>query len=145
MVAADAGEGAMTITYHRDNGDSTARRAGLCGKTTIRRNNMADLCGIELYGDDFILHLPNSRRTLSVPANAYGIAYIKKILTEARQGFTRQPSAYLRNYPTQHVIEKWIKSDHARKEYEERDQLAQQRAELEEANGIKINSLKINI
>ena len=70
---------------------------------------------IDCRGNDFILVMPGSNRSLIVPANANGVAYLRKIISESKQGFAVQPKGYLRSFPTQHIVNRWIKQDRARK------------------------------
>jgi hypothetical protein len=108
---------------------------------------MRDLPSIDFRGEDFILHLPNSNRTLAVPANTHGVGYLKKIIAEAKKerGLNGQLKGHIRDFPTQHVVDAWIKQDRARKDADAAEARIAERAKIEETYGIDLNKLEINI
>lgn len=94
---------------------------------------------IDIEGDELILILPSGKRSLAVPATAAGLTYIKRILLDAKRiDHEAPPKGYIREYPTQHVIELWMRQDRAR-------QQAEREIEVEEKYGIKLDSLEIRL
>lgn len=102
---------------------------------------------IDLQGDEFILLLPNSDRRLFIPATPACIDYLKKIISDCKENWTSrdQPTGYIRNFPTQHVIDKWLKENQAKKEKEAEDSAKKRVNELQEKYGVDITKLGISL
>jgi hypothetical protein len=91
---------------------------------------------------DLRLHLP-SGRFLDFTDSVGGLRTIKKILSEATAGLCDQ-RGYIGEFPTQHVIDAWLRQDQVEKD------LAQKRREEEEREawrerGIDLDKLEIKL
>lgn len=77
-----------------------------------------------------------SNRTLDVGNTASALKYIQRILRDAAEG-DRERRGYVREFPTQHVIEIWKRQDDEKKIAATKDRLKEM--------GIEIDKLEISI
>lgn len=88
---------------------------------------------------DLRLHLPSGRH-LDVAATEEGVRSLVRILRDNASGVRDQPG-YIGEFPTQHVVNAWLRQDAARKQAE-----AKERAEAEAASlGINLDELDISL
>lgn len=89
--------------------------------------------------------LPQGGRTLDLGNDVSALRFLQRIL---RCDEREQRRGYIKEFPTQHVIEIWRKEDLARKsaEYlaEQKEKAEERRAELA-AKGIDIDALDISL
>lgn len=82
------------------------------------------------------LHLPTGR-ALEIEPSTQGLSYILRILVDHKKGLRNQ-KGYVKNFPTQHNIEQWMKKDRK----EKADKL---REETQAKFGVDISGLEINL
>lgn len=82
-------------------------------------------------------------RTLEVPPTIDGVKYLIRMIRESRPSRppNEQRKGYLRDFPTQHVIEQWKKKDAARRQEQE----AVSTAERKQAAEVKAQSLGLDL
>lgn len=69
---------------------------------------------VDLSNDGgLLLYLPTGR-AVEISATPEGVGYIMRVLREYHKGLANQPG-FIRNLPTQHAIEKWMKEDKKKK------------------------------
>lgn len=81
---------------------------------------------------ELLLYLPTGR-ALEIQASPAGVGYILRVLREHKKGLRDQPG-YIKQFPTQHVIDKWVKENKVKVMEERASKL-----------GIDLNKLEINI
>lgn len=102
---------------------------------------MTDLPTIDLNFVGWLkLTVPGSDRSISIPPTPEGLDYLIRILKQSKEHRSKenQRKGYLRNFPTQAVVDSWIAGDRAAKQ---QAKLEAQAAEL----GVDINSLEIEL
>lgn len=91
---------------------------------------------------NLLVHLP-SGRSLELGLNVAGLGHLRKLLTDA--SLYRETGEHQRGYigafPSQSIIDGWLKEDNERKLAEARERRAEQEAEL----GFKFDDLNISI
>lgn len=93
---------------------------------------------ISLGPSGLLLHLP-SGRTLEVSATPAGLSNLQRILREAEVPEPRR--GYIGKYPTQAIVDAWLKEDHERKLEEAKEA----REAMEREMGLDFDSLKISL
>jgi len=94
--------------------------------------------------DDFELILPSGRR-LYVPIEN-GTKYLAKILADARREGKAQRLGYIASFPTQHVVDKWVKEELVAKRKAQAEAALQERREkIKSTLGIDLASLEIEL
>lgn len=81
---------------------------------------------------NLLLHLPTGR-ALEIDCSEAGMRHILRILSDYKRKVRNQPG-YINHFPTQHVVEKWLKEDRIKKIEEKKKAL-----------GIDLDKLQINI
>lgn len=102
---------------------------------------MTDLPTIDLNFVGWIkINIPNSERSISIPPTAEGMKYLVDILRQSKELRSKenQRKGYLRNFPTQAVVDSWIKDDRAKREQEKLTKIA-------EEFGVDPNELDISL
>lgn len=102
---------------------------------------MSDLPTIDLNFVGWLkLGIPGSDRHISIPPTPEGLKYLIDILKQSKEQRSKdnQRKGYLRNFPTQAVVDSWIKDDRARKEQEKLEKIA-------EEFGVNPNELDISL
>lgn len=93
----------------------------------------------------FYLTLPSGRK-LDIPNTPHASGFIYKILYDANHADQRvTPKGYIGQFPTQSVIDTWIKRDNEGKEERRQAAAAAARAEMEAQLGVPLDSIVINI
>lgn len=86
------------------------------------------------------LHLP-SERTLEIQNSEGGMLALTKILRDYNTGESAEDKGYIREFPTQHVLNKWLREDSIRKA-----QAAKERAEAAaQEMGVNLDELDISL
>ena len=86
------------------------------------------------------LHLP-SGRLLEIGLNLGGLENLKKVLQDAHDYRGQPKRGYIGAFPSQSIIDGWLKEDHARKLLEAKEA----REELEQEMGLSLSGLNISI
>lgn len=81
------------------------------------------------------LHLPTGRPLDFQPSEA-GLRLIQQVLRNAASGLRDQPG-HIAEFPTQHVLNAWMREDRLAKQQAARDEYA--------AKGIDLDSLEISL
>lgn len=89
-----------------------------------------------------LLHLP-SGRMLEIGLNVGGLGHLKKVLSDAslyRETGNAQ-RGYIGAYPSQSIVDKWLKEDAERKQEEAKEA----REAMERELGLDFDNLKISL
>lgn len=75
-------------------------------------------CHLSLSVEGWLQLRTPQGRTLSFPPTEVGTKLIVKVLQDAKRGWKREhaPRGYIRNFPTQHVIDRWLLEHRAERE-----------------------------